>query len=119
MKTTDPHIRHKHTSNTEAVKSARNEIPDYDILNYIAQFFGLLSDPTRLKIVIALKTTELCVHEISEVIGLSISAVSHQLRLLKTAKMVKNRREGKMVYYSLDDDHIEQLLSVAESHIRE
>ena len=119
MKDFDQHIQQKHLSNEKAVSAARNQIPDPNILNYIAQFFGLLSDPTRLRIVIALKITELCVHEISETIDLSISAVSHQLRLLKTAKMVKSRREGKMVYYSLDDEHIEQLISVVENHVRE
>jgi ArsR family transcriptional regulator len=115
----DQHIRYKHASNKKAVIAARHQIPEPNTLNYIAQFFGLLSDPTRLKIVIALKITELCVHEISETIGLSISAVSHQLRLLKTAKMVKSRRAGKMVYYSLDDEHIEQLISVVENHVKE
>ena len=119
MSNFDQHLLQRHASNRKAVIAARNQIPGPNTLNYIAQFFGLLSDPTRLKIVISLKITELCVHEISETIGVSISAASHQLRLLKTAKMVKSRREGKMVYYSLDDEHIEQLISVVENHVRE
>jgi len=119
MRTLDPHAKDKHIPDLEKIDSAQREIPDTDIISSMAQFFGLLSDPTRLKIVIVLKKQELCVHEIAGAIGLSISAVSHQLRLLKTAKMVKNRRNGKMVYYSLDDEHIEQLLSVADEHVKE
>jgi len=119
MNTLDIHARDKHIPDSEKIETARKELPGYDIIDDMAQFFGLLSDPTRLKIVIVLKREELCVHEIATVIGISISAVSHQLRLLKTAKMVKNRRQGKMVYYLLDDEHIEQLLSVADAHVNE
>jgi ArsR family transcriptional regulator len=119
MMALDIHASIKHISDSEKIDKARKELPGYDVISSMAQFFGLLSDPTRLKIVIVLKKEELCVHEIADAIGLSISAVSHQLRLLKTAKMVKNRRQGKMVYYSLDDEHIEQLLSVAYEHVKE
>jgi ArsR family transcriptional regulator len=119
MITLDSHIKDKHVPDSQKIESARKEIPGSDIISSMAQFFGLLSDPTRLKIVIVLKKEELCVHEIADTIGLSISAVSHQLRLLKTAKMVKNRRNGKMIHYSLDDEHIEQLLSVADEHVKE
>jgi DNA-binding transcriptional ArsR family regulator len=108
-----------YTTDSLKIERAREYIPDADIVSSMAQFFGLLSDPTRLKIVFVLKKEELCVHEIAAAIDLSISAVSHQLRLLKTAKMVKNRRNGKMIYYSLDDEHIEQLLSVADEHANE
>ena len=117
--TLDTHASTKHIPDLEKIDTARKQLPGYDVIDSIAQFFGLLSDPTRLKIVIVLKKEELCVHEIARAIDLSISAVSHQLRLLKTAKMVKNRRNGKMVYYSLDDEHIEQLLSVAGEHVKE
>lgn len=119
MTTLDVHAGDKHIPDTKTIERARNTLPGYDVISAMAQFFGLLGDPTRLKIVIVLKKQELCVHEISKAIGLSISAVSHQLRLLKTAKMVKNRRQGKMIYYSLDDEHIEQLLSVADEHVKE
>jgi ArsR family transcriptional regulator len=119
MDTLDTHAIDDHIPDSNKIEIARNGLPEYDIIDSMAQFFGLLSDPTRLKIVIILKKEELCVHEIARAIGLSISAVSHQLRLLKTTKMVKNRRHGKMVYYSLDDEHIEQLLSVADEHVKE
>jgi DNA-binding transcriptional ArsR family regulator len=115
----DIHIPARHQTDAAKIQNVRNQLPDNDMLTAITLFFGWLSDMTRLKIVIALKTSELCVHEIAETIGLSVSAVSHQLRLLKAAKMVKSRREGKMIYYSLDDEHIDQLLSLADSHIRE
>jgi DNA-binding transcriptional ArsR family regulator len=97
----------------------RTKLPGYYQLNAMSQFFGLLADPTRLQIVIALRVSELCVHDIAATIGLSVSAVSHQLRLLKTAKIVKYRREGKMIHYTLDDEHVEQLLHVAELHVAE
>ena len=108
-----------HLTDVDHIKSVREQLPEDRYLNAMAQFFSMLSDPTRLKIVVALKTAELYVHEISDTINLSVSAVSHQLRLLKTAKLVKNRRAGKMIYYALDDDHITQLLSIANSHIKE
>jgi DNA-binding transcriptional ArsR family regulator len=108
-----------HRTDTDHIKSVQEKIPGDRYLNAMAQFFSMLADPTRLKIVVALKTAELCVHEISETINLSASAVSHQLRLLKTAKLIRSRRAGKMIYYALDDDHISQLLSIANSHINE
>ena len=115
----DTHLKEKHVPDAEKIESAKKDIPGTDLIESMSQFFGLLSDPTRLKIVIVLKEKELCVHEIAGAIGISISAVSHQLRLLKTAKMVKNRRSGKMIYYSLDDEHIEKLISVANEHVNE
>ena len=115
----DSHVKEKHIPDSKTIERARKELPVYEVISAMAQFFGLLSDPTRLKIVFVLKKEELCVHEIAGSIGLSISAVSHQLRLLKTANMVKNRRQGKMIYYSLDDEHIEQLISVADEHVNE
>jgi ArsR family transcriptional regulator len=119
MNEIDTHITESHIPESEKIELVKEELPATETINAMAQFFDLLSDPTRLKIVFVLKSTELCVHEIAEAIGLSISAVSHQLRLLKTAKMVKNRRSGKMIYYTLDDAHIEQLISVADVHIKE
>jgi DNA-binding transcriptional ArsR family regulator len=119
MNVLDIHLRENHIPDSERIKNAQKRLPAYNIIESMAQFFGFLSDPTRLKIVFVLKNDELCVHEISEAIGLSISAVSHQLRLLKTAKMVKNRRFGKMVLYALDDEHIDQLISVADEHVKE
>jgi ArsR family transcriptional regulator len=119
MGSKDSHLKDIHDIDSAKIKSIRRMLPDPSDLDNMSRFFGLLADPTRLKIVLALKSSELCVHEIADVLGMSLSAISHQLRLLKTANLVKNRRAGKMIYYALDDEHIEQLLLITDSHIRE
>jgi len=83
-----------------------------------AETFKLLGDPTRLKILHALSKRELCVCDISAVVQMGQSAVSHQLRLLRSSRLVKYRKEGKMVWYSLDDEHINSLLQQGIEHIR-
>lgn len=92
---------------------------DDDLLEETAYFFKVLGDPTRLRIVYALFEGELCVNDISSHIDLSVSAVSHQLAMLKRAKLVASRRDGKMIYYRLDDDHIRTILGVAHEHSAE
>jgi DNA-binding transcriptional ArsR family regulator len=89
-----------------------------DILE-LSDSFKMLSDSTRLKILFALKDEELCVGDISSLIGTSVSAVSHQLRLLRNYRYVKYRKDGKMVYYSLDDRHIFNIISEALTHSQE
>lgn len=84
----------------------------------VAETFKLLGDTTRLKILHALSKRELCVCDIAAVVQMGQSAVSHQLRLLRSARLVKYRKEGKMVWYSLDDDHIDLLLNQGIEHIR-
>jgi DNA-binding transcriptional ArsR family regulator len=101
------------------IDTIRKNIPDDTTLLRQTQLFMILSDPTRLKIVMALRNSELCVHEITGIAGPSLSAVSHQLRLLKTMRLVKFRKQGKEVYYTLDDDHIEKLIDLAAEHIDE
>ena len=85
----------------------------------LADTFRLLGDPTRVRIVDALAGGTLCVHEISERIGLSESAVSHQLRLMRTMRIVKGRREGRCVYYALDDQHVVDLFQQGLRHVTE
>jgi len=85
----------------------------------LADTFRLLGDPTRVRIVDALTGGALCVHEISDRIGLSESAVSHQLRLMRTMRIVKGRREGRCVYYTLDDQHIIDLFQQGLRHVTE
>lgn len=85
----------------------------------LAEIFGLLGDRTRVRILSALIGGELCVCDISAVLGMSGSAVSHQLRLLRTAKLVRARKEGKNVYYALDDGHVRSLLEQGLEHVRE
>lgn len=88
-------------------------------IDRLSDTFKVLSDPTRVKIVFALLQDELCVCEIAEVVGMSQSAISHQLRKLKDHRVVKRRKAAKMVYYSLDDDHIIKLLTEGISHVEE
>ena len=89
-------------------------------IDQLAELFAILADPTRLRILRALSTSELCVCEIGEVLNeLTQSAVSHQLRLLRAARLVKTRREGRRIFYSLDDHHVETLLAQALDHISE
>lgn len=90
-----------------------------DIYNDLADLFKLMGDPTRIKILFCLSKKEMCVLDISELIGMTHSAVSHQLANLKAARMVKATKKGKEVYYSLDDDHVEKLFDLAIEHIKE
>ena len=84
-----------------------------------ADLFKIFGDATRLKILLALQGQELCVYDIAEELGMTQSAISHQLRILKQSRLVKSRRDGKMVYYSLDDDHVSSILSIGIDHILE
>lgn len=85
----------------------------------LADFYKLFSDSTRLKILIALEDDELCVSDLATVLNMGQSAISHQLRVLKQGRLVKNRRDGKVVYYQLDDNHIKGIISSGLDHIRE
>jgi DNA-binding transcriptional ArsR family regulator len=96
-----------------AASLARN---DYERL---AQMFKIMADPSRLKILWALERQEMCVCDIAAFLEISESAVSHQLRLLRSARLVKNRREGTILYYRLVDDHVRMLTEIALNHIRE
>jgi len=109
-------IRH---INTENVAKAIDLVPKSDVIQDLADLFKALGDPTRLKIVTALLAVELCVCDLSVVCGLSESAISHQLRILRNMRIVKYRREGKIVYYRLDDNHVESLVSQSVEHISE
>lgn len=85
----------------------------------LAEIFKIFGDPTRLKILNALFEAEMCVCDISALLNMTQSAISHQLKVLKQARLVKYRREGKVVYYSLDDDHIKHIFDEGLVHIRE
>jgi len=85
----------------------------------LAATFSVLGDPTRVRLLDALARRELCVCELAELIGSSDSAVSHQLRLLRSLRLVRSRRSGRMIFYTLDDDHIRQLLDQSRRHIEE
>ena len=103
----------------EKVKKAQKEAIAPADLNRLSLIFKALGDPTRLGIVTALVKNEMCVCDIAATLKLSESAVSHQLRRLRELSLVKNRREGPVLYYSLDDRHVTDLLQVGLDHIRE
>ena len=95
------------------------DMPDDEVLYELADLFRVFGDSTRIKIPYALHDNELCVQDIANAVQLSQSAVSHQLRVLKDSKLVRFRREGKTVYYALDDDHVRSILSMGMDHIEE
>jgi ArsR family transcriptional regulator, lead/cadmium/zinc/bismuth-responsive transcriptional repressor len=99
--------------------AAQKSIPDTDTLIGVSETFKVLGDITRLKICLVLAHQELCVGDIADLLHLSDSAVSHQLRMMKTMRLVKYRREGKMSYYTLDDEHIEELIGLGVKHVSE
>lgn len=103
----------------DIINEVREKMPEEEKLLDLADLFKVFGDSTRVKIICALFSHEMCVCDISALIGMSMSAVSHQLRVLKQARLVKYRRDGKVVYYSLDDDHIENIFGQALSHIGE
>ena len=101
-----------------AIRRLQDDLPDDEVLYDLAELFRVFGDSTRIKILYALFESELCVNDIAQVVGISQSAVSHQLRLLKTSKLVKFRREGKAMYYSLDDDHVRSMIApVSYTHL--
>jgi len=103
----------------DSVKEVRAEMITEDTSRALAEVFRTLADPTRVKLLYALSKKELCVCDLAAVIGASESAVSHQLRLLRTQKLVRFRREGKIVYYSLADKHVEKLFQQGLEHVTE
>lgn len=92
------------------IRRLQDDLPNDEVLYDLAELFRVFGDSTRIKILYALFESELCVNDIAQVVGISQSAVSHQLRVLKTSKLVKFRREGKAMYYSLDDDHVRSMI---------
>lgn len=105
--------------NLEIVKKVKeNLLPDEEIFD-LAELFKVFGDSTRIKIINALIMSELCVCEIAEITGSTSSAISHQLRVLKQAKLVRYRKDGKSVYYSLDDDHVKEIFEKGCEHIEE
>ncbi len=103
----------------ETVKAIASGLPPQEAIFDMAETFKLLSDPTRLKLVHALSRGELCVCDLAAMLGVGSTAVSNHLRLLRGMRLVNYRREGKMAYYSLADDHITRLLAECLDHVQE
>jgi DNA-binding transcriptional ArsR family regulator len=105
--------------NSKKIEEVKASLKSETIFQLLAEAFKVLGDPARIKILYSLSISELCVCEISLITGLSQSAVSHQLRILRNTKLVKYRREGRSVFYSLDDRHVEKLFEQGLEHIEE
>ena len=103
----------------DLLKVVKEKLPQEDELYDLAELYKVFGDSTRMKIISALIEDELCVGDIAYIASSTQSAISHQLRVLKQAKLVKFRKEGKIVYYSLDDGHIKQLFEIAKEHLGE
>jgi len=101
------------------IHALRSELFALDLVEGLADTFKVLGDATRVRILDALSRGELCVGDIAAVLGLSESAVSHQLRLLRSARLVRQRRAGQMMFYALDDHHVIRLFAQAHEHVRE
>ncbi len=105
-------------SNTAQVNQVRKEMPDPATLHQVAGIFAALAVPTRARIVFALSKAELCVCDLAALLGMSMSAVSHQLRLLRRLGLVKYRKEGRLAHYSLDDEHASEILIQVLEHVK-
>ena len=103
----------------EIIGRVRNEIPDEDTLYDLTELFRIFGDSTRVRILYLLFASEMCVCDMAALLGLTQSAVSHQLRALKNVRLVKARREGKTVFYSLADDHVKTIINQGLEHVRE
>ena len=112
------HCEHMHV-HPEMIKNVNSQIPDEEKLYELADFFKVFADSTRIRILYVLKCSEMCVCDIAQTLDMTQSALSHQLRILKDAKLVKFRREGKIVFYSLDDEHVRNMLSMGMEHVKE
>ena len=124
----DIHMKHDYTDveccsetciHQDLVKIVNDTMPDETELYDLAELFKVFGDSTRIRILYTLFQEELRVSDICEELGMTISAVSHQLRSLKQAKLVRCRREGKMMYYMLADDHVKTIIGMAKEHIEE
>ena len=103
----------------KSIERIRDELPDDEILYDLAELFKVFGGTTRVKILYVLFESELCVNDIAQCLNMTPSAVSHQLRILKSSKLAKFRRDGKTVYYSLDDDHVRTMMALGLDHISE
>lgn len=103
----------------DVVNNVRGKMPNEENLYDLAELFKVFGDTTRIKILWALAESEMCVCDIAVLLNMTQSAISHQLRVLKQARLVKNRKEGKIVFYSLDDAHVKQIFDQGLIHINE
>lgn len=103
----------------DIVHKVMEQQPDEEILYDLVELFKVFGDSTRIRILYAMFDNEMCVNDIAKLLNLSQSSVSHQLRILKSSKLVKFRRDGKSIYYSLDDEHVRAIISMGMEHVEE
>ena len=103
----------------DVVKKVLDSQPAEEYLYDLAELFKVFGDSTRIRLLYALFESELCVGDMAQLLGISQSAVSHQLKILKDAKLVRFRRDGKIIFYMLDDDHVRTMLSMGMEHVEE
>ena len=103
----------------DVIEKVNEALPADETLYDLAEFFKVFGDSTRIKIICALFESEMCVCDLAALLGITQSAISHQLRTLKAARLVRYRRDGKVVYYSLDDEHIKHIFDEGLRHIKE
>lgn len=101
------------------IETVKSQQLDEDVLFDLAELFKIFGDSNRIRILYALSGTEMCVSDIAGLLNLSTSAVSHQLRILKSSKLVRCRREGKIIFYMLDDDHVKEIINMGLEHVIE
>lgn len=102
----------------DLVANSRKSLSSAAEAEEIARVFQALADPTRVRLISAMLSTELCVCDLSQLLGMTQSAISHQLRLLRDLRLVRSRKEGRIVFYALDDDHIKELFTRTSEHLR-
>ena len=100
----------------EVIDRVEGRIPEEELLESVSNFFKVFSDKTRLKILSLLLLEEMCVCDIAAALDMTHSSISHQLRVLRQARIVKNRKDGKVVYYSLEDEHVKNIIAQSLSH---
>lgn len=103
----------------DIIESVQKQMPDEERLYDLAELFKIFGDSTRIKILYVLLESEMCVCDIAQLLNMTQSAISHQLRILKQSRLVKFRREGKTIFYSLEDDHVHSILSQGMDHLAE
>ena len=103
----------------QVIQDVDRRMPDDAVLCELSEFFRVFGDPTRIRILYALSRSEMCVCDLSKLLGASQSAISHQLQILRSSRLVKYRREGKTVFYSLDDEHIFSIINIGLEHLEE
>ena len=108
-----------HEVHKDLLKIVNEKLPSETELYDLAELFKVFGDSTRIRILYEMFDRECSVSELSEALGMSLSAISHQLRLLKQSKLVKCRRDGRMAYYDLADDHVKTIIGMAQEHIEE